>query len=64
MLRAIDHFDIKEALQHEKDKQRQKWFIAAREQHARKQDLEAKAEDDFLDYAASLIPMTKLQPLH
>jgi len=55
MLRAIDHFDIREALQHEKDQQRKKWFIAAKEQRERKQALEAKAEDEFFDYAISEI---------
>jgi len=61
MLRAIDHFDIKEALQTERDKQRQKWFIAAREQRERKEDIEAKAEDEFFDYAVSEILATQTE---
>lgn len=61
MLRAIDHFDVREALQDEKDKQRTKWFIAAREQRERKIQNEERLEDDFMDLASSVILATEIE---
>ena len=61
MLRAVDHFDIKEALQDQKDQQRTKWFIAAREQREKKTQLEERADDDFLDLASSVILATEIE---
>ena len=64
MLRAIDHFDIKEALQDQKDQQRKKWFIAARDQREKKAQLEERADEDFMDYASSVILATEIEVQH
>ena len=61
MLRAIDHFDIKEALQDQKDQQRKKWFIAARDQREKKTQLEERADEDFMDLASSVILATEIE---
>lgn len=61
MLRAIDHFDVKEALQDERDQQRTKWFIAARQQHERKAQNEQRLDDDFMDLASSVILATEIE---
>ena len=61
MLRAIDHFEIKEALQDERDLQRTKWFIAARDDRDKKAKLEERMDDDFMELASSVILATQME---
>ena len=61
MLRAMDHFQTSRVPSVDQDYQRQKWFIAAREQRERKQEAEDKAEADLVDLAVSAITATQAE---
>ena len=61
MLALMDDFEIRALRQEARDKEREKWFIAAKDQERQKEIKAEQAEDDLLDFAASVILATEME---
>ena len=64
MFRVMEDFEIRalhcEALR----KEREKWFIAAKEHRERKELKAERAEEEFLDFVTSAILATEMEVQH
>lgn len=61
MLRVLEDFEIRALHSENLRKEREKWFIAAKEHREQKELKAEKAEEEFLDFAASAILATEIE---
>ena len=61
MLRVLEDFEIRALHSENLRKEREKWFISAREHKERKELRAEQAEEEFLDFAASAILATEIE---
>ena len=61
MLRVLEDFEIRALHSENLRKEREKWFIAAREHKERKELRAEQAEEEFLDFVVSAILATEIE---
>ena len=54
MLRVIDHFDVQQARSMDLERERRKWFIAARERREKKEAVQERNDEQMADLVAAV----------
>ncbi len=61
MIQLGEHFRSNELSRHSEWLRQQHWFVKARQEHDRKEDVADRLEDDFLSYATDAVMATQVQ---